>query len=1086
MYIQLRRTLTLNNTGTGAPFTATVAYFDTVLRKPYYTQLPSQVNDPAELNKDDEVYRYEFKPGRVRGVYYNGNGSVYTKNLSGASVSSLAVKADTTTPYTEADDSADASVDLTGRLGVPPYQIILTGTLGNASANYHQTGVSPSENYPVRFFNMPQGEYVAIVRDALNNIAPLDIKVLPGTGKARGTLLVQQAFAFIYSLNIWRFNNLDVKYYPSFEKLVDKDLLLPYGQYVDGFLLPGSNGKIWRQVYSDGKGGVYFVDTDTTPKSQLELDNLIIFNPDTPNGLGGFIVEVNATAGPPTFTLGGQTNTTGRFDSLPAGTYPVQVSDAIGAKLTVLVSLACRYALRWVLNFDDLHGTPLRFELWVRDYVGPVETLFGGGSNPVILKSDGLSSDLGGQGDVPPVVGTSCELSLLVKPGTLESVLLSDDRECRCDVYRAGQLEFRGYVQPDVYSEPLLSGLVKIALTATDGLASLKDVDFLGHIGQRLYNHRPILHNLLHCLSRTGIALPLQFFVNRRDATMADDDAPELVATTNRTGYWDESKNEPENQRAVTDALAQALGGTLCQRGGTWQVRSALEALVDAPGRAYLPAGTGDGFPIALAPTATVTPSRVGPLHWLDGSQLKRVRAGWKSLTGQTDAGWLKNAFPSGAVFSDKNAWLPDFSKLRPVAGWHPAPGATFPLIFTRAGDKGSDYSTLWPRSFNGSQADGRYLESPLLPLAAGTEAVPAVLTFSGKLVPTDYYQDAQGNSYVAPITPDKAVLPYEILIDGQSTGQRLAEFKQVASSATKDLTFEAVLPSLPSTAGGAVLRLYSWFATETDLLATSKVFVPSGLGIFQKDDVVRYDFGTGVYRLFVARQDNALGFALLSGPSVYSAFFYEIPATNAASGQFLLSSVAVQLRPQGATWEAEDNFRADGPAGTVRPTEVLKVYHPDPPLSAGLFGGNLFAFGRGVGLLDGTQPTSWARKIDLKPTPLFEANVHDGLALRTGSSRLVTGALHYASPPRLLDTLDLPYDIPGRRFFVASTAWNMRPEEVDVSLTEIGPGADAPDPLLALPDGVRVIHKLYEYKPGFFTPVVRMTQDGRVRVRHL
>jgi hypothetical protein len=52
------------------------------------------------------------------------------------------------------------------------------------------------------------------------------------------------------------------------------------------------------------------------------------------------------------------------------------------------------------------------------------------------------------------------------------------------------------------------------------------------------------------------------------------------------------------------------------------------------------------------------------------------------------------------------------------------------------------------------------------------------------------------------------------------------------------------------------------------------------------------------------------------------------------------------------------------------------------------------------------------------------------------------------------------------------------------VSLVEIGPGADAPDPLAELPEGVRVTHEVYQYTPGKFTPVVRMTQDGRVRVR--
>ena len=39
-------------------------------------------------------------------------------------------------------------------------------------------------------------------------------------------------------------------------------------------------------------------------------------------------------------------------------------------------------------------------------------------------------------------------------------------------------------------------------------------------------------------------------------------------------------------------------------------------------------------------------------------------------------------------------------------------------------------------------------------------------------------------------------------------------------------------------------------------------------------------------------------------------------------------------------------------------------------------------------------------------------------------------------------------------------------------------------DPLAELPEGVRVTHEVYQYTPGKFTPVVRVTQDGRVRVR--
>jgi hypothetical protein len=1079
MYIQLRRTLTANNTGVGAPFKATVAYFDTVLRKPYYTLLDSQVNDPAELAKDAEVYRYEYRPGRVRVVRYNGNGSVYTQNLKGAAVSSLLVKADTTAPYTEAADSSDASVDLTGTLGQPPYQLTLVGTIGTPSAGYRQTGVSTSENYPVRFYNLPQGQYVAYVLDALGYQSFLSLTVMPGTGKARGTEVQAEKILFAGSYRTrWRFNERDLKRYLTNEP-VAASTILAYGTYVDGFLL---NAATWRQVYSNGKGGVYFIDTSTAGNSSLELDNLITFHPDTPAGLGGFLVEVNATAPPLTFTAGGQTNTTGRFDGLPVGTHPVRVTDAQGKELTVPVVLACRYALRWFLDYSDKDGVPARLELWVLDYKGTPELLIGD-AEPVVLKSDGLNSELGGQGDLPPVVGTSCELHFRMPATTFEQVLTADEFYCRTDFYYAQRLEFRGYVQPALSNQPLLPGRQAVTLTATDGLAQLKDAAMLGHVGQRLYGHRPVLHTLLHCLSRTQVALPLALFVNRRDATMSDADAPEEAATTNRTGYWNEQKNEPVPQREALDGLAQLLGGTLCQRGGTWQVRSALEALAAAPGRAYRVAGTPDGDRTAAAPSATIRPPRLSGLHWLDAEQVKQVRAGWKSLTGSTDAGWLKNAFPAGAVFSNKNAWLPDFSRLRPIAGWHPAPGSNFPLLFSRVGDKSTDYATEWPRSLDKSISDSRYLESPLLPLAAGTEAVPAFLTFSGKLVPTEYYTDADKNTVISPSTAAKAVLAYEVLIDGQSTGRKLAELKQVASSATKDVTFEVPLAPLPSTAGGAVLRVHTWLAADTGLFSNAPVTTPA-TSIFQrfaKGQVVRYDFGTGTYRLFVARQDDAPAASLTFGG--YDSFFAELPASDVASGQLLISSVTIQLRPQQATWDGEDNFRADGPGGTVRPTEVLKVYHPDPPLSAGLFGGNLFAFGRGVGLLDGTQPTSWARKTDLDATPLFEANVLDGLALRSGASKLLTGPLRYSgtSLPRLLDSLDAPGDVPGRRFMVGAWEWHVKQRRTEVNLVEIGPDGSPP----VLPAGVRLTHRLYEYAPGQYAPRIRMTHSGRPRLRH-
>jgi hypothetical protein len=688
------------------------------------------------------------------------------------------------------------------------------------------------------------------------------------------------------------------------------------------------------------------------------------------------------------------------------------------------------------------------------------------------------------------VVGSSCALSLKVPLEELERIAVEDDRFCRADVRRAGQLRFRGYVQPGLYEGELQDGLIDVSLTATDGLAGLKGTYFTGHNGQRLTGYRPILNSLLHCLSRCGVSLPLRIFTNSRDAAMATTDAPEQAAATNRTGYYFDDKDEPDNCRTVVDALAQALRGTLVQREGTWQIRSIHEAATMAEGRAYLPAGTAQPAVVAGAPTGTIRPPAKGVLHWLRSvqPQKKAVRQSWKSLTGSTDTGWLKNAYPAGDVFSDKYAWLEDLSQLRTINGWVPPAGMLFPLALVRGGDKGSDLTTQWPRSKGLSVRDGRYLTGPALPLVAGLEATPAYLTFTGKLVASETYLDYEGNTAGSPTTAPKAYLPYEVLIDGHSTGVKLAEIAAATSATAKETTFEVALAPLPSGTQTATLRVYSWLAPDTNLYRDAPGYDP--FVAWKKGDAASWIRTPGTPKqLFAARRDLVAYPNLQSLPPLLPPpeDWDLITPTDVATGQLLLSSIGVQLRPQQATWDGKDNVRVDGPAGTVRPTEVLKVYHADVPLAAGLFSGNLPAFGKTIANTDGTMTTSWSRSIDLAPTPLFEAVVLDSLSLRSGNSKLLTGALSHrgTEPVYLLDTVDAPSNVPGRRFCAGAVEWSVKFSQARVSLIENGAGADAPDPYQEqLPDGVRVTHGFYEYKPDFFAPVARGTHDGSLRVR--
>ena len=1099
-YVQLRRTILPNpDTQPGSlPYVALTLYWDTTARTYYPTELPSADNSTQELAVGTEVQRItNTSTGKDKIIYYAGYGQVQTKMATGAgsggAVCTLAQPALTPNPpTTSAAGASDASLDVLPVLGAGPYQVRLTGP-----GSFDQTKTAPNAIYPVRFYSLEDSlttNYTYTITDALGCQVSGQVRVNPGLGRPYGTVLQEAYYGDDTSGTgtriIWNPNSLAVENDPYQGGGTDGyQYQYPYGQPVDGYYLP--DGVTFRQVYSDGQGQVYFRDSNTTNTAgHLRLNNLILFNPDTAaEQNGGALLEVETTDGPLSFTLGSTTNATGSFDGLAAGAYSASVSDAAGRTLAVPFVLTLDYGLRWVLDFADLNQVPLRLELWLAGYLGEPETICGQGGDPVVIKSDGLNTSLGGQGDLPPVVGKSCEIKLYAMPGEFARMVTGTDRDCRCDVYRAGRLQFRGYVQPGVYAEPLRAGNLAVAFTAVDGLAALKSTNMLGHVGQRLGGRWPILHTLLHCLSRTGISLPVLDFVNRRDTAMSDDDAPEQLTTTERAGYWDEGKDEPVDMRSVVDGLCQALGGTLVQREGQWQLRSPLEALADAPGRAYRPAGTSAGAAVAASPSGQILPLSQPDADWgwVKAGQQRQVRPGWKSLTGTTNAGWQKNAFPAGEVFSDKYSFVTDGSQLRPIGGWLAAPtGPGFPLVLVQGGQKGTDYATEWLRSSAYGTVDANYLESPPLPLVADPESCPAYLTISGKLIPADYLQN--GVFPAVKGTAAKATLSYEVVIDGQpATVLSTFVFELAGNLSAADTTLTVPLTALPAGTKTAVLRLYAWTAPNTDLLLIARKLDPNDHTTYtQYGDVVKWDFGTGVYRVFESQVIAPPGIFPTGQPN--DPYFVELSANNYSSGRLLITSVGIELRPQQATWDGEDNFRADGPAGTVRPTEALTLAHPDVPIQAGLFEGNRYAFNKALALLDGGLTTAWQRAVDKQPAPMLEATVYDALALRAGNSQLLTGLVRHrqAGPPLLLDSVDLPFEpvVVGRRFLVGADEWNLKRAETEVSLLEIGPGADAPDPLLEL-DGlqVRISDGLYLYALGKYSPYVRSTDDGSVRV---
>ena len=588
------------------------------------------------------------------------------------------------------------------------------------------------------------------------------------------------------------------------------------------------------------------------------------------------------------------------------------------------------------------------------------------------------------------------------------------------------------------------------------------------------------------------MALPVAVFANRRALEMSTDEQPETDLYTDRLAYADAGK--PLDMRAVLDALCALLGGTLVQRGGRWEVRAALElAGVNVPaGRAVLslpappdvaglvtmeawlvadgsavvagqpvaqarydqadPNGgpsvttietllapvagvlhqtavAGSGYPpgseagdvptaartlplagraydaagdhatpeILSTPAGRLTPAPVaradtgaaGPLYWLGASQHRQQRAGWRFLTATGDSTYAENAFRQGAYFSDPSAWDASGTALLPTAGWvagehNPLPATAFPLQLVEAGGSGNAVATAWPVA--ASDTDARYLESELAPVAAGAEGLPALLSIEAKWVsgidPASFaFKLASARLWVELVGVTEGGLPLH------TTG---AVF---------------VLPPAAFSAG---------FAT-----ASARLLLPVLPGV-----------GGVRVRVHPYTYENPLRARVYGGP------------VDPRAGRLLLKSVALQAQPQGATWKGADSYFASGAGGSVRPPG-LEVFHVDAPQRAGLFGGVAYAFRRSVTRTAADSPAAeWARADDLRPAPLLASAVLDTLALRAHPSQALLGAVaHARRPPEALDAIDPPYDAPGRRFAVASRAWDLRPGTTAVSLVEIGEG---------------------------------------------
>jgi hypothetical protein len=196
---------------------------------------------------------------------------------------------------------------------------------------------------------------------------------------------------------------------------------------------------------------------------------------------GSFIVTGIGTNTPFLYSLtnfvgdAGQSSST--FSGLIPGTYNVTAKDSLGYKsetVPVVVTYdASVYAIRWWFKEKTKGGTIFLTDILERDWGGASTEIVG--KSPFTLGLKGESGDIYMNGIIPST-GNIQLVSTTVDQ--FADISLGDDYKYLVKRYKVSTLQWQGYVLPRSYSKEIKSLPYITSLTATDGLADLKSLDF--------------------------------------------------------------------------------------------------------------------------------------------------------------------------------------------------------------------------------------------------------------------------------------------------------------------------------------------------------------------------------------------------------------------------------------------------------------------------------------------------------------------------------------------------------------------------------------------------------------------------------
>ena len=209
------------------------------------------------------------------------------------------------------------------------------------------------------------------------------------------------------------------------------------------------------------------------------------------------------------------------------------------------------YGTIYEFRFDDINGDDVDIFIAKKNYTGTV-TRRALGRTP-ILKRERSGS----------ILGTSLEIYAECRvDGEFAQLYTSSADEFRVEVYKRRNLLWRGFVSPELYSEPDIAPPYDVQIIATDGLGELKDHDY------RFYDKATLRNHIQHALAPTSLQgdITLISSLSWEDDTSANAPSSLLEMVT------DLSHLEEESCYDVLQSILTSLNACITQQDGGWMV----------------------------------------------------------------------------------------------------------------------------------------------------------------------------------------------------------------------------------------------------------------------------------------------------------------------------------------------------------------------------------------------------------------------------------------------------------------------------------------------------------------------------------